>query len=1177
MPEHDGTRRGGVGGRRWRRFRPLPAAAVAIVCLALACAGLSGVAVAPAVAAGGIPTGSRVSVVPAPAPDVFIADTNHSRVVEVPAGGGPQDTVDSGLDDPSGVAVDATGDVFIADTGNNQVVEVPAGGGGDVPVGSGLYDPSGVAVDAAGDVFIADTGNNRVVEVPAGGGPEVPVGSGLYDPSGVAVDAAGDVFIADTGNNQVVEVPAGGGAEVPVGSGLDDPSGVAVDAAGDVFIADTLDRRVVEVPAGGGAEVPVGSGLDGPSGVAVDAAGDVFIADTLHSRVVEVPAGGGTQLTLGSVLADPKGVAVGVAAATVGLGAAVSLQATVLTSPSGGAATGSVTFVDGSTVLGTASLTAAAPDTATLSTTGLSLGAHQITVSYGGDSTDAASAPSAAITVEVVLATTGSTVSAAPPPAAPDVFVADGGANQVVELPGGAVGGGLALSSPHGVAVDATGDVFIADTGNNQVVEVPAGGGSEVIASGLANPYGVAVDAAGDVFIADSGNNRVVEVPDGGASEVIDAQLSGPLGVAVDTAGDVFIADTNNNRVMELPASGGPQVTVDSALNHPTGVAVDAAGDVFIADFNNNRVVEVPAGDRPPEVVAAVAGNPAGVAVDAAGDVFVTGFSGGQVVELPEGAPANPVTVDTGLSHPIGVAVDVPAASVALGAPVLLHATVIASPSGGAASGSVTFVDESTVLGTAALSGTAPDTAILSTSGLGLGAHHITVSYGGDTDDHPSTSSGAVTVDVVPGAATMSVVASPSYTGSGQPVTVTATVAGLPAGGPTPTGIVTFTVGAATLGTGTLNASGVAAVTTSALPAGVDAVKASYGGDGIYPASTGLVAVSVAFPGQLLIGRFRFQGTTGAGDGYVELVNNTDTAVSLSGWTLVSPTGTVTLPAATTVAAGGDYLVAESNYSLSATPDFSPAGFTVGYNAGVKLVAPGGAVADAVGFTAAPAGYRTGTGLAPVAVAGDYAWVRKYSGGLPQNTASNANDFTFVSVDAAVYSTVASQLGDPTPDNTATPAGLIVSGHMTAGPLDPAVAATTAPNLVYNTTATPPLLSLGQTLTNTTAATITALALRLTAITTLGTPGSKAILRAQPSTAATVTGPNGFTATTATVALADTAILPQGGGIGSTWIVTLPTGGLAPGASIAINLDFDVDRGGSYSYTYQPEITYNSG
>ena len=124
-------------------------------------------------------------------------------------------------------AVDGAGDVFIADFDNNRVVELPAGGGAQTTVGTGLYEPTGVAVDGAGDLFIADYGDSRIVEVPAGGGTQITVVSGLNSPTGVAVDGAGDVFIAEFEfNGLVVEVPAGGGALTTVASGLDYPFGV---------------------------------------------------------------------------------------------------------------------------------------------------------------------------------------------------------------------------------------------------------------------------------------------------------------------------------------------------------------------------------------------------------------------------------------------------------------------------------------------------------------------------------------------------------------------------------------------------------------------------------------------------------------------------------------------------------------------------------------------------------------------------------------------------------------------------------------------------------------------------------------------------------------------------------------------------------------------------------------
>jgi hypothetical protein len=227
-------------------------------------------------------------------------------------GPGAQSTVGSGLNYPTGVAVDGAGDVFIVDSANGQVVKVPAGGGAQTTLGTGLYSPSEVAVDGAGDVFITDTGNSRVVEVPAGGGAQTTVGSGWGTPYGVAVDGEGDVFVADETNNQVVEVPASGGNQITVGTGLKQPYGVAVDGAGDVFIADTANNRVVEVPAGGAAQIALPTtGLNSPSAVTVDGAGDVLIADTANNRVVEVPAGNGTQITVSPAgLNSPYGVAV---------------------------------------------------------------------------------------------------------------------------------------------------------------------------------------------------------------------------------------------------------------------------------------------------------------------------------------------------------------------------------------------------------------------------------------------------------------------------------------------------------------------------------------------------------------------------------------------------------------------------------------------------------------------------------------------------------------------------------------------------------------------------------------------------------------------------------------------------------------------------------------------------
>ncbi len=91
---------------------------------------------------------------------------------------------------------------------------------------------------------------------------------------------------------------------------------------------------------------------------------------------------------------------------------------------------------------------------------------------------------------------------------------------------------------------------------------------------------------------------------------------------------------------------------------------------------------------------------------------------------------------------------------------------------------------------------------------------------------------------------TTSLAALPNPAAFGQPVTFTATVAGELAGSSfaASPGVVTFTDGAATLGTATPDASGSAVFTTSNLSAGSHPIAATYGGNAHYDGSSGTLA-----------------------------------------------------------------------------------------------------------------------------------------------------------------------------------------------------------------------------------------------------------------------------------------------------------------------------------------------
>jgi len=249
------------------------------------------------------------------------------------------------IDDPSGVAVDASGNLYIADTDNLRVrkvnldgvistvagngVEAFSGDGGPATAAS-LGFVTGVALDAIGNLYIADGTNARVRKVDqegtistiAGNGVEAFSGDGgpatsasLNRPSGVAVDAAGNIYIGDSRNSRIRKVDAGGIITTVAGNGasgfsgdggpanaasLAAPRGVMVDAAGNLYIADMDNSRIRKVDAGGIITTVAGNGVYGFSGdggpataaslaeprnTALDASGNLYIADKDNKRV----------------------------------------------------------------------------------------------------------------------------------------------------------------------------------------------------------------------------------------------------------------------------------------------------------------------------------------------------------------------------------------------------------------------------------------------------------------------------------------------------------------------------------------------------------------------------------------------------------------------------------------------------------------------------------------------------------------------------------------------------------------------------------------------------------------------------------------------------------------------------------------------------------------------------
>src|SRR5438094_624640 len=152
--------------------------------------------------------------------------------------------------------------------------------------------------------------------------------------------------------------------------------------------------------------------------------------------------------------------------------------------------------------------------------------------------------------------------------------------------------------------------------------------------------------------------------------------------------------------------------------------------------------------------------------------------------------------------------------------------TAAVSPSG--ASGTVTFYDGTTILGTGSLNSSGQVT--FSTSTFAAGPHTITASYNGNTN-FAASSSTALTQTVNKFSTSTALTLSPNTSTFGQSVTITAAVTST-AG--VPSGTVTFYDGATAFGTGSLNGSGQATLSISSLAAGSHSITASYGGNRNY-------------------------------------------------------------------------------------------------------------------------------------------------------------------------------------------------------------------------------------------------------------------------------------------------------------------------------------------------------
>ncbi len=197
----------------------------------------------------------------------------------------------TGLNDPRGLAFDASGNLYVANYIANSLSKFDAQGNylAAQSIALGQNFSVGVAIDQAGSIYVSNESSARVRKYDASGNLLATSVTG-NTPTAIAFDGSGNLRVANRTGNTITRFDTNLNAlSGTISTNLNRPRGLAFDTSGNLYAANEFTDDISKFASDGTYLGRIGSStnLSNPYGMAFDSEGYLYVANELGRTIAK--------------------------------------------------------------------------------------------------------------------------------------------------------------------------------------------------------------------------------------------------------------------------------------------------------------------------------------------------------------------------------------------------------------------------------------------------------------------------------------------------------------------------------------------------------------------------------------------------------------------------------------------------------------------------------------------------------------------------------------------------------------------------------------------------------------------------------------------------------------------------------------------------------------------------